>query len=292
MADDAERDRRDDIRNELNDRKDALRDQHDIDMEGLDRRLEIIDAEFEAESELLEKRLKNASLYAEARKILERGITDELIRQLKEYEDEFGEGMGILGDYVKTKLTQQILNAGEALQNLAHNVRVATDENIFERIIAGHDIPARDILYEMFNTTDIDTIIVRINQAISNIDTESVRDEIRQLGIEFNRLINGNFDLSIRPFVSGEQLRDAGWNHEGGSTATFADEFQVNDAAGNQITIRVTPILRNGKILTPDELHAYINEQINGAENLLQADNSEGLTLQRSKKLDKMNISS
>ena len=138
-------------------------------MQALDARREQLDAEFEAVQALFEERLRNANLYAEARLILERGVNEQLIQDLWAYEKEFGEGMGILGDYVKTRLTQQILIAGEALENLAHNVRIATDQDLFQRVLNGENLTIRDVFSEMFNTTRLDEIIDRINLAIENI---------------------------------------------------------------------------------------------------------------------------
>jgi len=138
-------------------------------MQALDARREQLDAEFEAVQALFEERLRNANLYAEARLLLERGVNEQLIQDLWAYEKEFGEGMGILGDYVKTRLTQQILIAGEALENLAHNVRIATDQDLFQRVLNGENLTIRDVFSEMFNTTRLDEIIDRINLAIENI---------------------------------------------------------------------------------------------------------------------------
>jgi len=270
-ADAAERDRREDIRNELGDRRDALRAQLDLEMQALDARRAQLDAEWDAVQALFVQRLSNAQLYAEARPILERGVNEQLIADLWAFEKEFGEGMGILGEYVKTRLTQQILIAGEALQNLANNVLIATDQNLFERVI-GQGITVRDILAEMFNVTSLNDLINRINAAIMDIDIEHVQNQIRILADQFNSLINGNFNLHNRGHVTAEQMARRGWEIEGAATATFAQNFQVSDRGGNEITIKVTPILENGRILTPEELRTYVERNINGAANLLEAD--------------------
>jgi len=151
---------------ELGDRRDALRAQLDLEMQALDARRDQLDAEWEATQAVFERRLSNAKLYAEARLILERGVNEQLIQDLWKYEKEFGEGMGILGDYVKTRLTQQILVAEEALQNLAHNVRIATDQDLFQRVLNGEGITIRDVFGEMFNPTRLDDVVKHIQDNI------------------------------------------------------------------------------------------------------------------------------
>ena len=272
IADADERDRREDIRNQLNDRRDALRDSLDAEMAALDRRREILDAEHDAIQAMFDERLRNANLYAEARLILERGVNEQLIADLRAYEKEFGEGMGILGDYVLTRLTQQIWVADEALRNLAANVRIATDQDLFGRVMRGEGITMRDFFSEMFNTARLDEIINRINEAIQNIDIDHITNDMRILRDEFARLVNGNFDLSSRGPVTTEQMRAAGWRVDDGASTMLNNNFQVTDRQGQQLTIMVTPILENGRILTPEELQRYVNERIQGATDLLQAD--------------------
>jgi hypothetical protein len=127
MQEEEETDRRNAIKDELGDRKDALKDQYDLDTQNLDNRIQGLDLEYEAEQRIFDAKMTNANLYAQAKIILEQGVTAELIQQLRDYEDEFGEGMGILGDYVKTQLTNQILDAALALKSLAKNIEIVTN---------------------------------------------------------------------------------------------------------------------------------------------------------------------
>ena len=213
VADAAERDRREDIRLELGDRRDALREQLDLEMQALDARREQLDAERDAVQEVFDQRLGNAALYAEARLVLERGVSEQLLADLWAFEKEFGEGMGILGEYVKTRLVQQLIVANEALQELAHNVRAATDQSLLESLM-GRDLAIRDIFAEMFDVASLDGLVSKINEAIMNIDVGHIRNQMKILAGEFNRLADGNFDLSSRNHASAEQIRGSGWDED------------------------------------------------------------------------------
>ena len=133
-ADAAERDRREDVRNQLTDRRDDLRDRLAREMDLIDLRRDALEAERDAAREIHDERLRNANLFAEARKVLERGVSAQLLKDLWKYEKEFGEGMGILGDYVYTRLVQQLLAAHGALEDLVYSIQVATSQDLFEKV--------------------------------------------------------------------------------------------------------------------------------------------------------------
>ena len=52
----------------------------------------------------------------------------------------------------------------------------------------------------------------------------------------------------------------------------FSSQFGIDDAAGKRHEILITPILPNGDVLSEEELNAYIDESLNGAEDILKAD--------------------
>ena len=80
--------------------------------------------------------------------------------------------------------------------------------------------------------------------------------------------INGNVDIMNRPVISGEKLTEAGWGDDLGDKATvYSTTYGVDDKI-----IHVTPILPNGKVLSPEELDDYINELIDSGNDLLEAD--------------------
>lgn len=91
---------------------------------------------------------------------------------------------------------------------------------------------------------------------------------------------NGNVDLLNRPQISTDKLKAKGWKDVGEGTATvFSSEYtNITDAEGKKHSILITPILPNGEVLSEDELNAYVDENLRGAENMLVAD-TKGLVI-------------
>lgn len=84
---------------------------------------------------------------------------------------------------------------------------------------------------------------------------------------------DGNVDLLARPMVQASELVKKGWEDAGDGIATvYSYQRQVIDQNGNPVEILVTPILPDGSILSENELNTYIDREVNGAADLLQAD--------------------
>lgn len=134
---DAEKERRQAIEDSYADQKEALQAQYDLQTKDLEARTKLLDEEYQKDSELINEKLKNANLYAEARLELEKGLNKELIAELTAYEDEFGAGMGILGEHVKDELRAQLQGAVEDLKNLSQNIElVSQKQGELEKITA------------------------------------------------------------------------------------------------------------------------------------------------------------
>lgn len=85
---------------------------------------------------------------------------------------------------------------------------------------------------------------------------------------------NGNVDLLSRPMVNAAELVKKGWEDAGEGIATvFSSQYGILDKDGKEAEILVTPIMPDGSILSPDELENYIFNQLQGANDILAADN-------------------
>lgn len=85
---------------------------------------------------------------------------------------------------------------------------------------------------------------------------------------------NGNVDLLSRPMVNAAELVKKGWEDAGeGIAAVFSSQYGILDKDGKEVEILVTPIMPDGSILSPDELENYIFNQLQGANDILAADN-------------------
>jgi TP901 family phage tail tape measure protein len=90
------------------------------------------------------------------------------------------------------------------------------------------------------------------------------------------RQFQGNVDLHDRPVISAKKLTDAGWEGAGGENdiaTVFSSQYGIEDAEGNIREILVTPILPDGSVLSPEELKDYIYNELQGASDILLADN-------------------
>lgn len=83
----------------------------------------------------------------------------------------------------------------------------------------------------------------------------------------------GNVDLLARPIVDAADIAAAGWEKAGEKfRTTFAQVVETTDAEGETVKVLVTPILENGTVLSPDALRDYVETNLKGAKNLLDAD--------------------
>jgi len=122
LADQQEQDQRQDIRDDISARRDAVNESFDNQNQAVEDRIALLQDELQAMRDILDENMKNENLQAEARKKLARGLTDYHISLLHEWENRFGEGMGILGDYVRQSLEDQVVAWQNALGNLDRSV--------------------------------------------------------------------------------------------------------------------------------------------------------------------------
>lgn len=89
----------------------------------------------------------------------------------------------------------------------------------------------------------------------------------------------GNVDLLSRPLVDAAKLVEKGWKDAGEGIATvYSSQYGISDNNGKEVEILVTPILPNGDVLSQSELEDYVDNVLQGADDLLSAD-SKGLVI-------------
>ena len=111
--------------------------------------------------------------------------------------------------------------------------------------------------------------------------TEEQLNQMEDAGRRMLELFSGgNVDLLARPMVDAAKLVKKGWEDAGEGIATvYSYQRQIKDSKGDNVEILVTPILPDGKVLSEDELNKYIDENIDGADDLLKAD-KKGIIIQ------------
>lgn len=84
---------------------------------------------------------------------------------------------------------------------------------------------------------------------------------------------NGNVDVLARPLVDAAELVRKGWKDAGEGIATvFSSSYEVVDKYGKSHEILVTPILPDGTVLSQLEMEDYIGKVLDGADDVLKAD--------------------
>ena len=119
------------------------------------------------------------------------------------------------------------------------------------------------------------------DQALAPItEWQETKDKAEQMMLEN---YNGNVDLFNRPIIDAYALTQAGWSgnpeKEGEAVATvYSSQYGIKDSEGNVREILVTPILPDGSVLTEKELKDYVYNTLQGAEDILAADD-KGLVI-------------
>lgn len=105
---------------------------------------------------------------------------------------------------------------------------------------------------EDLNTELEDLIQERHDQGLDNVTME-------ELGDEYNSYINGNVDYNLRPFMKGSKVIPYGWEVDPDSIVSTIDmDYFIYDENENIVyTVKLTPLLEDGTILTPEQLDNY-----------------------------------
>ena len=111
------------------------------------------------------------------------------------------------------------------------------------------------------------------DKAIAALRSHLSDERLAALGKQMTDRFVGNVDLLARPMIDAARLAEKGWQDAGEGIATvFSSQFGIDDAAGRRHEILITPNLPDGDVLSEEELNAYIDESLNGAEDILKAD--------------------
>lgn len=94
----------------------------------------------------------------------------------------------------------------------------------------------------------------RHDQGLDNVTME-------ELGDEYNSYINGNVDYNLRPFMKGSKVIPYEWEVDPDSIVSTIDiDYFIYDENENIVyTVKVTPLMENGTILTPEQLESYVS---------------------------------
>ena len=113
----------------------------------------------------------------------------------------------------------------------------------------------------------------KYNNDIRRLKDSMVSSRLEVLREQMTDYFSGNVNLLSRPIIDAARLVEKGWKDAGEGIATvFSSQFGIEDSSGKQREILVTPILPNGDVLSEDELTSYIDNTLNGAEDILKAD--------------------
>lgn len=109
---------------------------------------------------------------------------------------------------------------------------------------------------------------------IDKLQAQTSAGRLKKIGDEMTAAFgNGNVDLLTRPQIDAAKLVAAGWKDAGEGIATvFSSQFGIQDASGKETEILVTPILPDGTVLSETELQDYVDNVLNGVDDLLAAD--------------------
>lgn len=106
---------------------------------------------------------------------------------------------------------------------------------------------------------------------LAKIRRDAVRDAKNDPNSIYNQLA-GNVDLINRKVIKADALNAKGWDAGDGIATFFSSQYGVMDKEGEEHQILITPILPDGTVLSQRELEDYIDNVLQGAEDILKAD--------------------
>ena len=191
----------------------------------------------------------------------------ELEKLLNEYDEKRRKIEGELSGYEKEKALAKLADEQElAVIDLKFRFNLVEEPEATKQ---------KDAIINWAKGTIAD-INKAIYEGIAGVDTnqlDSLNDKIKQTGEEMESTFKGNVDLLHRQIIPAAKLAEKGWKDVGEGIATvFSSQYGVKDKKGNIREILVTPILPNGDVLSQEELERYIDEELEGAKDVLNAD--------------------
>ena len=128
------------------------------------------------------------------------------------------------------------------------------------------------------DATSIDALRKEVNALYGDVEQAAVT--IDKVGKQMEKTYKGNVDLLNRKMIPSVELFEKGWKEAGseGYATLFSSTYEMENNKGESQTVLVTPILPDGKVLSPDELDKYVSQTLNGANDILKAD-KKGLVI-------------
>lgn len=127
------------------------------------------------------------------------------------------------------------------------------------------------------NSSAPKSIVTSILSHRNNTLYDVYNKEMKQAADKYNKLSNNpNFDYNNRPVITAKQMKKAGWkDFDGDFATTYTQGYSVG-----QYFIDITPILDNGKVLSPEELDKYVDSLIGNSDRyeLLRSDDKHLIT--------------
>lgn len=111
---------------------------------------------------------------------------------------------------------------------------------------------------------NMDDISTHLNEIANSAEEGTVKLKKYKTAMESALGKDTKIDITNRPVISGEEMRQARWEEYDGDYATFYSQAYSNQ--DETATITVTPILPDGQILSPDALEEHAQAIIDGAD--------------------------
>lgn len=131
-------------------------------------------------------------------------------------------------------------------------------------------------LKESLNLEDFTKRKTEVTNGIKDFskDAQDLTNKIRSAADEYNKLVNGNVDYTKRPLIEPEKMLGAGWEEFESEIATTYTQGITIGEGDALYTLSITPILENGKVLSPEELDEYVGNLVTdgGTDKLLESD--------------------
>ena len=181
----------------------------------------------------------------------------------------------------------------DADQKIKDEVQSLFDQYEVSLTLKKLNIP-KDLAKDVFNV-DMITLDELKEKVVSTFaGTDEYAEAMENLSAKMQLMFNGNVDLLNRKLIPAQELAKKGWKDVGEGIATvFSSTYDIENASGEMVKVLVTPILPDGSVLSQEELDAYVNDILQGTEDMLKADEkgiviSVGLNAEQGEDLHKM----
>lgn len=173
------------------------------------------------------------------------------------------------GKVFKPTLTKNDLSAGqkdtlESYTEVANNYREKAEADVLKKMLAQ---------YQNFANRR-NKINEKYDKDSAALEAQKTSEQFKKVADDMQQMFgNGNADLLARPLIDAVELVKKGWEDAGEGIATvYSSQFSVEDSTGKKVEILVSPILPDGSVLSPGELEDYVDNVLNGADDILKSD--------------------